>query len=195
MSVSSASVSSRRWRFWLPWVSALVFVAGLVTFLIVYNVGGIRNTAHVPKPRTSDAPAVQPKPLGKTVPLPRAAKLVAARWIVGAVGRSNLEESWQLTAPELKRGITLTEWKTGNIPVVPYPVGNAVSGIVRINWSTKNDVSFEVTLVPRKGAGGIKAQDFFINLKAVGTGKNRRWLVYYWAPRAVPPVPDASESR
>jgi hypothetical protein len=183
-----------RWRFWLPWTSALVFVAGLVTFLIVYNVGGIRNTSKQSKVTVSNEPAQQVKDEGPNVPLPKAARLVAARWIVGAVGRTRLEESWHLTAPELRKGFTLAQWKTGEIPVVPYPVGKAVSGIVRINWSKRDDVSFEVTLVPKRGAG-IKAQDFFINLRAVGTGKNRHWLVYYWAPRALPPIPDASESR
>ncbi len=194
MSVPSAALTSRRWRFWLPWISALIFVAGLVTFLIVYDVGGIRNTSKQSKVTVSNEPAQQVKKLGPHVPLPKEARLVAARWIVGAVGRTNLEESWRLTAPNLKKGLTLAQWKTGEIPVVPYPVSKAVSGIVRINWSTKNDVSFEVTLLPKKGAG-VKAQDFFINLRTVGTGKNRHWLVYYWAPRAIPPIPDASESR
>jgi hypothetical protein len=184
-----------RFRFWLPWVAALVFVAGLVTFLIVYNVGGLRNTSkQLPETPLKGSPQ-QVKSLGPRVPLSKEARDVAARWIIGAVGRTHLAESWQLTAPELKKGFTLAQWKTGEIPVVPYPVGESIGGVVRINWSTKNDVSFEVTLVPKKKGTGIKAQDFFINLRNVGTGKGRHWLVYYWAPRAIPPVPDANETR
>jgi hypothetical protein len=195
MSVPSAALSSRRARVWLPWVSALVLVAGLVTFLIVYNVGGIRNTSKQLPETPLNRSAQQPTNLGPRVPLPKEAKDVAARWIIGAVGRSNLAESWQLTAPSLKKGFTLAQWKTGEIPVVPYPVGKSVGGIVRVNWSTANDVSFEVTLVPKKKGLGVKAQDFFVNLRNVGTGKDKRWLVYYWAPRAVPAVPDANETR
>lgn len=195
MTATPESLSSRRLRFWLPWVSALVFVAGLVTFLIVYNVGGIRNTAHVYTPRPSNKPPVQPAKLGKKIPLPTAAKAVAAKWIEATVGRSDLVTSWRLTAPEMRQGMTLKEWKTGNIPVVPYPVGKSVGGIVRINWSRTDSVSFEVTLVPKQAyRKQIKAQDFFINLRPAGSAAHRRWLVSYWAPRAIPPVPDASSS-
>ena len=63
-------------------------------------------------------------------------------------------------------------------------------GIVRINWSTWKDASFEVTLVPKK-RGSIKPQDFFINLRRYGTGSSHRWLVYYWGPREYVAVPDA----
>jgi hypothetical protein len=182
-------------RFWLPWISALIFVAGLVTFVIVYNVGGLRNTSKPLQERPATGPVQTVKNLGPHVPLPKEARDVAARWIISAVGRRNLDTSWKLSAPELKQGLTLAQWRTGEIPVVPYPLGNSVGGIVRINWSTKNDVSFEVTLVPKKKGTGLKAQDFFINLRTVGSGENKRWLVYYWAPRAVPPVPDANETR
>ena len=179
----------------MPWVSALILVVGVVTFVIVYNVGGLRNTSKPVPTRPATGPVQQVKGLGPHVPLPKEAKLVAARWIIGAVGRTNLVESWQLTAPQLKKGFTLAQWKTGEIPVVPFPVGKSVGGIVRVNWSTKDDVSFEVTLVPRKKSLGLKAQDFFINLRNVGTGNDKHWLVYYWAPRAVPPIPDANETR
>ena len=192
MIASPEVFSSRRLRFWLPWISALVFVAGLVTFLIVYNVGGIRNTAHVDRPRPTNKPATVPKPLGRHAPLEKAAKLVAAKWIRDAVGRTNLAEAYRLSAPEVRQGMSLADWKTGDIPVVPFPIAESTAGISAINWSTKNDVSLLVTLVPKKGSGLKKAQDFFINLRAVGKGQERHWLVYYWAPRALPPIPDAS---
>ena len=191
MSVPSVALSSRRWRLWLPWISALVFVVGLVTFLIVYNVGGIRNTAHQYQPRPSNTPVPKTPNLGPQVPLPKAARTTAARWIVSAVGRTNLEKSWRLTAPELKKGFTLAQWKTGNIPVIPYPVGKSTTGIVKIDWSTKKDVGFEVTLVPKKGVK-IKPQTFFIDLHAVGTGSKTRWLVYYWQPRVAIPRPNVA---
>ena len=182
----------RRLRFWLPWISALVLVAGVVTFLIVRNVGHIRNTARPDNPTVSNKPATLPKPLGKHAPLESSAKLVAAKWIRDAVGRTNLVEAYRLSAPEVREGMSLAQWKTGNIPVVPFPIGKSETGISAVNWSTRNDVSLLVSLVPKKGSGQTKAQDFFINLRAVGKGAERRWLVYYWAPRALPPIPDAS---
>ena len=175
-------------------MSALVLVAGLVTFLIVYDVGGIRNTSKpVPAPLTNK-PTQQVQPLGKTVPLSKEVRDVAARWIIASVARTDLAKSWEMTAPDLRRGFTRKEWLTGSNPIIPYPLGNSVGGIVRINWSTRKDASFEITLVPKKG-GTIKPQDFFINLRRYGSGKAHRWLVYYWGPREYIAVPDASSSR
>jgi hypothetical protein len=190
MIVSSEALSNRRLRFWLPWVSALVLVAGVVTFLIVYNVGGIRNTSKQIPAKITNKPATQPQPLGKTVPLSKEVRLAAGRWIVSSVARTNMAQSWDLTAPTLKKGWTRAEWLTGNNPIIPYPTGNSIGGIVRINWSTANDAGFEVTLVPKK-AGTIKPQDFFINLHRYGA----RWLVYYWGPREYIAVPDANATR
>ena len=138
MIASPDALSSRRLRFWLPWMSALVLVAGLVTFLIVYDVGGIRNTSKpVPAPLTNK-PAQQVQPLGKTVPLSKEVRDVAARWIIASVARTDLAKSWEMTAPDLRRGFTRKEWLTGSNPIIPYPLGNSVGGIVRINWSTKD---------------------------------------------------------
>jgi hypothetical protein len=188
LNVIAEHLNSRRVRFWVPWISALVLVAGTVTFLIVYNVGGIRNTAHQYNPPVSNKPAVKPTRLGPTVPLPTAAKLVAARWVRDAVGRLDLAEAWRLSAPELREGMSYKQWLTGNIPVVPYPLKGATGGYSAVAWSTKNDVSLLWTFVPKKG----KASDFYINLRTVGAGRARHWVVYYWGPRALPPIPDAS---
>jgi hypothetical protein len=196
MSVSSSvPVPARRWRFWLPWISALVFVAGLVTFLIVYNVGGLRNTSKQLPETPLKGPAQQVQNLGPHVPLSAEVKQVATQWIRASVLRRDLVKSWRLTAPELKQGLTLAEWKTGNIPVVPFPAAAfQAGGIVRVNWSTAKNASFEVTMLAKPGSG-VKAQEFFINLKRLGTGKNRHWLVSGWGPRSFPPIPDASSTR
>ena len=194
MIAPSDALSSRRLRFWLPWISALIFVAGLVTFLIVYNVGGIRNTSKSVPTKLTNKPAQQPQPLGRKVPLSKEVRDTAARWIIASVARANLAKSWDMTAPDLRRGFTRKEWLTGSNPIIPYPLGNSVGGIVRINWSTRKDASFEVTLVPKK-RGSIKPQDFFINLRRYGTVSSHRWLVYYWGPREYVAVPDANASR
>jgi hypothetical protein len=184
----------RRLRFWLPWISALLLVAGVVTFVIVYNVGGLRNTSKQIPTKTTNEPATQPAPLGVKVPLSKEVRNAAAHWIIASVARTNLARSWVLTAPDLRRGFTRQEWLTGNNPIIPYPLGNSIGGIVRVNWSTQKDASFEVTLVPRK-RGSVKPQDFFINLRRYGTDKSHRWLVYYWGPREYIAVPDANASR
>lgn len=192
MFVPSDATLGRRLRFWLPWISALVLVAGVVTFLIVYNVAGIRNTSKKVPTRTTNQPATQVPKLGKHVPLSREVKDAAARWIIASVGRTDLAKSWELSAPALRQGFTREEWLTGNISIVPYPLGNSIGGIVRVNWSTASDAGFEVTLVPRpKDRGKIKAQDFFINLHRYG----KRWLVTYWGPRTSFAVPDANNNR
>ena len=48
----------------------------------------------------------------------------------------------------------------------------------------------EVALLPPGRQPKLKGQFFFIGLKKVGPGNGARWLVTYWAPRAINPVPD-----
>src|SRR5437867_168317 len=125
MIAPSEALSNRRLRFWLPWISALVFVAGLVTFLIVYNVGGIRNTSKPVPTRLTNQPAQQPPQLGRRVPLSKEVRDTAAQWIIASVARANLAKSWDMTAPELRSGFTRKEWLTGNTSIIPYPLGNS----------------------------------------------------------------------
>jgi hypothetical protein len=197
VSTASPAERVRLYRPWMPWVSGFVLLAGVVAALIAFNVGGIRNTAHPDNPSVSSKPATPVPVTPKTVPLAAQVRQVASAWIMASVGRADLVKSWRLTAPTLRRGFTLAQWKTGSIPVVPYPIDKLYKGLSsapgKVEWSYSRDAMLEIVLVPGKGAG-VKAQEFAIGLHRYGSGSAARWLVYYWQPKAFPARPSFSSN-
>jgi hypothetical protein len=112
------------------------------------------------------------------VPLDNAARRVAGRFILTAVARKNLGESYELTHPELRQGMTKKEWLTGNIPVQPYPVEKIESATFKVDESYPNEAVLEVALLPPANAE-LKPQIFFIGLKKHAVGNAVRWQVAY----------------
>jgi len=160
-----------------------VLVAGAIAFMVAVF-GGSGEKAPLPPASTQAKPP--PPPVAK---VEKGARVAAGKFILTAVARKNLAESWAVTHPELKRGYTLAEWKKGDIPVIPFPVDAIDEARFKVDEVHKNMVVLEVALIPRPGAEQ-DATVFFIGLKALGTGSERRWLVDYWAPNANVPVPD-----
>jgi hypothetical protein len=178
MSWIEAAVSSPRRRRRVLWLAMAVLVGGIVALMVVF----FRNTGTPINDPVSDLPAVVPT-VEKKAPLEPEARRVAGLFILTAVARKNLDTAWEITHPTLRQGLSRREWLTGNIPVQPYPVDELESAPLAIDESYKNSAVLEVALLPRRGSK-IKPQTFFIGLKAVGQGKQRRWLVDYWAPRS-----------
>ena len=85
-------------------------------------------------------------------------------------------------------GFTLEQWKTGAIPVIPYPADTSSPAPVKIDYSYKNKALLVVILLPKHGIK-MKPQTFLLGLSAFGHGKNRHWLVDYWAPFGAPKIP------
>jgi hypothetical protein len=184
MTTSSSTAASRRFRRRLyRWGSVLVLVVGIVVFTGVYfrDAGKSADT-----PLRSTAPQIAKKE--KSVPLSPEARRVAGRFILTAVARRDLAESWTLVDPSLREGFTLAEWKTGNIPVVPYPVDSIDFSPFKVDYSYANRALLEIALLPKPGAK-VKPQLFFLRLRARGTGAGRRWLVDYWIPRGAALTP------
>jgi hypothetical protein len=125
----------------------------------------------------------------RTVAIDPAAKKIGERFIETAVERKNLEESYHLVAPAMKGVFTLKRWKTGNIPVVPYPADITRQAPVKVEYSYKDRVLFLILLEPRAGSK-TKPQLFHLGLHAFGKGPARHWLVDYWAPFGAPKIPN-----
>ena len=124
----------------------------------------------------------------KQIPLDKEARRVAGRFILTAVARENLAESYELAHPELRQGLTRREWLTGNIPVVYYPAKAIETATFKVDESYADEAILEVALLPKESAK-VKPQIFFIGLKKAGN----RWRVNYWVPRAAPAVPSARD--
>jgi hypothetical protein len=167
----------------IPWFSGLVLVAGVLA--LAFSLIG--NTADTSPPPASTEPVVVPKK-EKQVPLPRAARLVAAKWIQSAVLRQHVEESWRYTHPSMRAGYTLAQWKSGEIPVVPFPNEWFQLAPMRVDYAFADRALLEVSMLS-KDDKKVKSQIFFIGLRKAGKGTSARWLVDYWAPRGAPKIP------
>jgi hypothetical protein len=157
-------------------------MAVLVVGVAALMVAVFRNTGTKIDDPLTTLPAVVPT-VQQKAPLEPEARRVAGLFILTAVARKNLDQAWEITHPTLRQGLTRKQWLTGNIPVQPYPVDQLETAPLAIDESYRNSAVLEVALLPRRGSK-IKPQTFFIGLKAVGKGKQRRWLVDYWAPRS-----------
>jgi hypothetical protein len=160
----------------LPYLSALVFVAGGIAFLIAYY----GNTSNVTHPGTRPGTPVDASKNPPSVPLPKNARLVAAEYIVSTMARKDLGKSWNLTHPSLKAGYTRKEWLTGNIPVQFYPADAVDAASFKVQYSHPNDVLLNVYIFSKDK--NVKTQSFFIELKPVGAGAAKQWKVSYVAP-------------
>lgn len=182
MTTLRALTGSRTLNRVLPWLGALVLAAGIATFVVVYF-GSDDEPATTPV--AANQPAVnEPAPTGKQpkrAALPEQARKVAAEFIATAVARKNLARSYALAHPDLRQGMTLKQWKTGNIPVQPYPVDRAK---FKLDYSHPNEAQIEVSLEAKAGTG-TRAAYFILGLKKY----HRHWTVDYWGPRGGVPVP------
>jgi hypothetical protein len=164
-------------------VSGLILVAGVVAFSVAW-IGDTGTSQETP---LSNEPAQIFTPR-KQVPLDVEARKVAGRFILTAVARENLGESYDLVHPELRQGLSRKEWLTGNIPVVYYPAKAIEQARFKVDESYPDEVILEVALLPKETAK-IKPQVFYIGLKKAGKGTAARWQVHYWVPRAAPQIP------
>jgi hypothetical protein len=147
---------------WAPWLAAAVLAAGIAAFAATRDGG------------SSSAPA----PAHRASQLVAAERRVAYEFLDTAVARKHLDRAWAIVAPELKQSMTLDEWKTGTIPVVPYPVAQA-RVILRVASSFTDVARLQVTFVPRSGTKA-QAATFTLGLRNV----DGRWLVSAWQPSA-----------
>jgi hypothetical protein len=185
MEAIGSRLSSPRFQRRLMWIGGIVLVVGASVFGIVEFWGS---------PKTAEEPFT-PKPAqiqtrSKTVKLDPEVRQVGEQFIRTAVARKQLEASWELVAPTMKNGFTLKQWKTGAIPIIPYPADTSRPAPVKIDSAYAYRGLLEVLLIPRKGVK-MKPQLFLLGLRKFGQGADRHWLVEYWAPFGAPKVPSS----
>ena len=186
VNVVQSALSSRRFNKWLPWFAGALLAAGVIAFLIAY-VGNTANT----KESFGKANAVKPQVV-KQVPIAPAARETAGKFILSAVGRKNLAQSWALATDNVKNGLTFKQWMTGEIQVVPLGVPIDKAAITKIIYSHQKDAEINVVVLPKANSQGVKATLYVMDLKKVGQGSSARWLVDYCLPQASPGLPTPS---
>jgi hypothetical protein len=162
----------------LGWLATALLFAGCIGLLVVLLPGrkaspeeprGIGYEPPRPEPRVKRSRRALVEPVD-----------VAAKFIFTAVARKHVNRSWDVIAPTFpgKAEYTRQQWAKGDIPVVPFPVERARW---RLDYSFKNEVGLAVALFPPKGSKQ-RATVFNVDMRRFGKGKNRRWMVEYFAP-------------
>jgi len=99
-----------------------------------------------------------------------------------AVARRDPEVAYDLVTPTIRGASTRADWARGDVPVYPYPAARQKVQIAWLWASYRNDVDFDVVLLPRKRAL-IGPMAVGVEMKATGTGASRRWRVDSFTPR------------
>lgn len=180
-------LASPRLRRRLAWAAALGLVFAAAVFGALRLGTPPSDEEVIERGRGWEAPA-RPDAVEVTPPALVEPLTVAARFIETAVARKRVGDSWSLVSPSLKSGFTRSEWASGDIPVVPYPVDSAKW---KLDYSFQDQLGFEVALFPARGRK-IRATVFKLDMTAVGEGDRRRWLVEAFTPGVVRSVPAAS---
>jgi hypothetical protein len=171
-------LASYRWRRRLAWLTAMVcLVAGAIA---VGLASGLKWNVTYKAQGPSNVPAhidnTSPKPVQLTHRNERLMLTVASRFVESAVARKHVDRSWDLASPELRSGFTRKEWDEGNLPVSPYPVGEAR---YRLEYVDTEGVGVSIALFPAKGSRD-QPGDYLIGLHLSGSRKQRHWVVDNW---------------
>ncbi len=113
------------------------------------------------------------------------ARKVAVRFIETAVGRTDLDDAWALATPEFRRGVTLAQWRRGELPVPPFPVQDLETTGFDVVESSKNKVLIQVLLVPELGTDYVPTR-YDMTLERASAGAP--WKVSYANPYAPPGI-------
>lgn len=190
MSRLLASPRSRRRIVWsLPIVAAAAVFAALVAALP-------RGSGIPPEePSSEQVLAEEPVPVApveREVPVTRSTRrevnAVLTSFVRHAVARQDPEVAWALATPALKAGTTLAQWRRGELPVYPFPARPEEATGWYVVESFENDLLLDLVMHARPDTkrGAIAYQ---VELKRLGTGRDRRWLVESFIPeRIYPPV-------
>lgn len=108
----------------------------------------------------------------------RAVLAVVDRFVQAGVAGKDPAGAYNLTTANLHAGVTREQWMRGDNPIYRYPV---FKHGVRIAASYKNDVMVQLYL--RARTHKVEPLGVDVELRAVGEGPARRWLVDYFQPR------------
>jgi hypothetical protein len=109
-------------------------------------------------------------------------------WVPDVIGRRDPLAAYGLATAALRSTTTRAQWRSGNLPVQPYPANPRRFGIRPI-YVTPDDVIFDLMLQPRKGSNaGVSVYSTEVQL--VGG----RWMVASMYPTAQFASPDSQRA-
>jgi hypothetical protein len=187
VNVVQTALSSRRLNRWLFVLGAVVLVAGIVAILVTQI--GNNSNGSTQNVNPTGAPIRETPKAQKNISFPAPAWKVAREFVVATTTRTSLARAYALADANVRGGLTLAQWKTGNIPVPYFPTAK----IIRYNFKNTNfahprDAAVNLILVPTKKSG-MRSAPFQIEVIKVGEGANAHWVVDYFGSMQGIPVP------
>jgi hypothetical protein len=177
--MAAGRLSSYRFRRRLAWTG--IWLAALVSAVVVGAF--FWNTAEDRKETFSDEDAqiyVPPKNVTLTSDDKSEIAGIARVFVRTAVARDHPEEAYALVGPMLRGEMTREEWRSGDIPVAPYPVDEARW---KFEYATDVEVGLSVLLYPKPGEQ-LRPTVFNMALAP----KDDSWLITAWSPKGGSPV-------
>ena len=167
-------------------------MAASIAFL--YPNTGEREVFTPGKPKvTHEEPASTPLPKRDLA----SAQRTLSKFVVSAVLRQHVERSYDLVAPSVRGGLTRKEWRTGDIPVPPFPAKALALVNSKLVYSYRNLARYEVLLYTKPGA---QLMPLLYSIELARPSRLGRWLVDYAMPlgggistRPTPYKPAAAE--
>ena len=114
---------------------------------------------------------------------------IARQFVKTAVAREHPEEAYELVGPLLKGGLTREQWRTGDIPVVYYPVDEARW---KFEYSNEEEIGLSVLLFPKQGE---TVRPTVFNMAVAPLPKNDGWMIVAWSPKGGSPDIVASRTQ
>ena len=103
---------------------------------------------------------------------------LAQQFVLTAVRRNHVGQSWEMVCPEMRQGYTKSSWASGEIPVVPYPASFAKWHLA---YSYQREIDLQVALYA-KPEKKLKPVVFDLTLHPCGGQGATRWLVSSFIP-------------
>ena len=188
-------LASHRWRrrlLWaLPFLAVAVGLALLIASLPRENSRLTDDVVGAPSDADVQLPQIR-RPVRVTPATRREVDAVLTAFVRHAVARDEPAKAWELATPALKAGQTRAEWRRGDLPVFPFPAKPDEAKGWRVIESFEDDLMVSVLMHARPGTnrGAIAYQ---VELKRLGTGTDKRWLVDAFIPERVYTPPSANE--
>jgi hypothetical protein len=107
-----------------------------------------------------------------------------------AVKRQDVGAAYFVVTPNLRNGMSLKEWKKGDIPAYPYPARGTTFHQWTFSYRDGNELGINLMLMPRKGS---KLGPYAFEVSLIHQG--RRWLVDTFQPQATFAPTDAKTAK
>lgn len=168
---------SPRARRRLAWRAGALLAVAVVAVPLAF----FRNTGHSYQTPLSNAPASvyhEPKHVPASAATRRAAERTLDAFVRTAIIRDHPGHAWTLATPHMREGSTRAEWQSGTLPVPPYPAAEFRASSLRLKYSYRGVLGYDVLVLPRTPKGEQRV--YACELHDI----HGQWLVDWCYPRA-----------